>query len=92
VSDGVDLLGVVFSEAVLRALDARIRDLVAEGVREELARQQPMWVPVEQAAPSYGCSAHALRQRAKRGTVEVRRKGRRLYVRANPGESGDRSQ
>jgi hypothetical protein len=90
VSDHGDLLELLLSAKLVAALEQHVREVAAQAVREELARQpQRQWLPVEQAAKRYGCTPEALRMRVKRGTVEARRQGRRLYVRAVPGQEGD---
>ena len=79
-----DLLELALSPALLEALDEHIRDVVDEAIREERARQPRRdWLTLEQGAIEYGCSVDALRMRVKRGTVESRRHGRALYVRAH---------
>jgi hypothetical protein len=84
VSERRDLLELVLSAEVLAVLDEHIRDVVAEAVRQERARQpRREWLTLAEAAVEYGCTEAAMRMRAKRGTVETRRQGRRLYVRAN---------
>jgi hypothetical protein len=84
-----DLLELALSPELLAALDEHISEVAAEAVRDELARQaERRWLPVEEAASRYGCSAAALRMRISRGTVE-HRQGRRLYVRADPDNTPD---
>jgi hypothetical protein len=85
VNEGSDLLGLVLSPELLAALDAHVRALVAEAVREELDRQPPRrWLSLADAAEARGTTQVALRARIRRGTVEARREGRRLYVRCDP--------
>jgi len=59
-----------------------VREIAAEAVREELARQpQRRWLTLAEAAEQCGCTEAAMRMRVSRGTVEAQQ-GRRLYVRA----------
>jgi hypothetical protein len=90
VSGRPDLVELLLSPELVAALDERVRELAAQAVREELARQpQRRWLPLAEAAEHYGCTPEALRMRAKRGTVEHRRQGRLIYVRAEPNREGD---
>ncbi len=84
----------MISPVVVEPLDEWIRAIVREIVREELKALQPArsvevlkWLTVPQAAARLGCSADAVRMRVKRGRLEGRHQGRRLYVSA---ESVDR--
>jgi hypothetical protein len=91
VTDRSDLLGLLLSAEIVAALDEHVRDVVRETVRDEIDRQDGrQWIPVPEAAKVYGCSPAALRMRVKRGTVEARRQGSRLFVRADPGRAGTR--
>lgn len=79
-------------ETLLRALSpelvAAIDQLVAErvdvAVTDALAdrRNGAAWLTLEQAAERLGSTADAVRMRVKRGRLEGRRQGRRLYVSA----------
>jgi excisionase family DNA binding protein len=44
--------------------------------------QRPEWLTLAQAAARLGCTSDAVRMRVKRGRLEARRQGRRLYVSA----------
>jgi excisionase family DNA binding protein len=63
-----------------------LEELVAERVAAELAARPdssaPGWLTLEQAAERLGCSRDAVRMRAGRGRLEIRRHGRRVYVSA----------
>lgn len=62
-----------------RLIDERVEArLAALPTRDTGAR----WLTMEQAADRLGCSVDAVRMRAKRGRLEVRRQGRRVYVSA----------
>ena len=81
--------GSVRSAAVLsvEVIDA-FGELVAEVVAAEMTRlgaageSGPRWLTVEQAAERLGCSPAAVRMRARRGRLQTRRHGRRVYVSA----------
>jgi hypothetical protein len=78
-----DRLTAVLAPDLLNALD----ELVAEHVATELARRDtsrhgPGWLTLDQAAERLGCSRDAARMRAKRGRLETRHHGRRVYVSA----------
>jgi excisionase family DNA binding protein len=67
-----------------------LRPLVVELVTEELDRElaelresAPRWLTLEQAAARLGCSPGAVRMRARRGRLEYRYQGRRMYVSAD---------
>jgi DNA-directed RNA polymerase specialized sigma24 family protein len=61
---------------------------IAEAVAEEFAARRPEpdllalkpWLTAKEAAELLGCSAKAVRARCKRGRLEHRYMGRRLYV------------
>jgi excisionase family DNA binding protein len=78
-------LEMVLAPAVVDLLE----ELVAERVRVELAERDAhanangsTWLTLEQAGEQLGCSADAVRMRVKRGRLESRRQGRRVYVSA----------
>jgi excisionase family DNA binding protein len=75
-----DRLAAVLAPEVLDALEC----FVAEQVAAELAsRPNPSatrWLTLEQAGERLGCTRDAVRMRVKRGRLESRRHGRRLYV------------
>ena len=68
---------LVIPEAVIELIARRAADLV-------LAESQPLpeWLTLAQAAERLGCTPDAVRMRVKRGRLEARRQGRRLYVSA----------
>jgi excisionase family DNA binding protein len=82
-SDQKDLAGMTLLEV--------LQPLVAELVEQELDRRlddymrdsSPRWLTLEQAAERLGCSPDAVRMRARRGRLEHRYQGRRLYVSAD---------
>ena len=76
-------LGAMFSADVVAALESLVDRRVAEAlgaVREETGSGAARWLTLDQAAERLGCSADAVRMRVKRGRLEHRRQGRRLYV------------
>ena len=67
-------------------LDA-LEQLVHERVQAELAdaaaaKNARAWLTLEEAGERLGCSPDAVRMRVKRGRLESRRQGRRVYVSA----------
>jgi hypothetical protein len=67
-----------------------LRPLVIDVVREEVAeqigerlREPKTWLTLAEAAERLGCSPDAVRMRARRGRLEHRYQGRRLYVSAD---------
>ncbi len=78
-----DRLAVVLAPDLLDALHELVSDRVAfELARLEATRQGPEWLTLDQAAEHLGCSPDAVRMRAKRGRLETRHHGRRVYVSA----------
>jgi excisionase family DNA binding protein len=78
VSDGLHSL---FAPGLI----AVIEQLVDERVAAALASMPTPddgapWLTLEQAAERLDCSTDAVRMRVKRGRLESRRQGRRLYV------------
>jgi excisionase family DNA binding protein len=77
-------LEAVLAPEVVRALE----QLVAETVRAELAEHAAAenggrkWLTLGEAAERLGCSPDAVRMRVKRGRLEHRRQGSRVYVAA----------
>lgn len=81
--NGRDRLAALLGPELLDALDS----YVAERVAEVLAGAAPedgsaRWLTCEQAAERLSCSQDAIRMRVKRGRLEHRRQGRRIYVSA----------
>jgi excisionase family DNA binding protein len=64
-----------------------IEQLVEERVRQELAARdsrvaERTWLTLEEAGEQLGVSADAVRMRVKRGRLEGKTQGRRVYVSA----------
>ena len=66
-----------------------MRPLVVELIEQELSRRldeldtevkRPRWLTLGQAAERLGCSPDAVRMRARRGRIDYRYQGRRMYV------------
>jgi hypothetical protein len=71
---------------VMGALDTYVRDIATELVQQlrdeiDYAGGKPWLTPVE-AGRLLDCTPHAIRMRCKRGRLEHRYQGRRLYVSA----------
>ena len=75
--------GVFDERALVELVRAVVRDVVPAIVREEIqATMERQWLTVPEAATRLGCSADAIRMRAKRGRLQTRKQGRRVYVSA----------
>jgi len=74
------LLGPDLLDAVDAYLDARISEALAAAACQP--RADLRWLTLEQAAERLGCSTDAVRMRARRGRLKMRRHGRRVYVSA----------
>ena len=81
------------SDRLLAALAPEVVDaieqLVDECVRAALDRERAQgatgrsWLTLREAGVQLGCSPNAVRMRARRGRLEHRYQGRRLYVSAD---------
>lgn len=80
-----EVLAALLSADLLALIDEHVREVAAEAAREEVARlvQPRRWLTLAEAAEEYGCTEAAMAMRVKRGTVESKRQGRRVYVRAD---------
>src|SRR5262245_41268424 len=83
-SDPRATLERLLAPEVLYALDAYVRELAEEiaaqyRARVEFAGGKP-WLTVAEAADALGCSEVAVRARVRRGRLQGRYQGRRLYV------------
>jgi DNA-binding Lrp family transcriptional regulator len=63
-------------EGIIDLIARRAADIVLAESR------RPDWLTLAQAGRRLGCSPDAVRMRVKRGRLEGRRQGRRLYVSA----------
>ena len=72
------LVGPNLAAAILDAL----REELAAELTARRADSGPRWLTLEQAGERLGCSTDAVRMRVKRGRLETRRHGRRVYVAA----------
>jgi excisionase family DNA binding protein len=75
-------LGLALSPELLAALEDLVDERVAEAFASSARSDGLRWLTVEQAAERLSCSSDAVRMRVKRGRLEHRRQGRRLYVSA----------
>lgn len=83
VSDARARLELLLSPAIVDAIE----QLVEQRVREELearaaAASTRTWLTLEEAGEQLGCSPDAVRMRVKRGRLDSKRQGRRVYVSA----------
>lgn len=77
-----DRLAALLSPELLDALEQLVEERVADVLRERASAPAAEWIPSERAAELLGCSVDAVRMRVKRGRLEGRHQGRRLYVSA----------
>jgi excisionase family DNA binding protein len=78
-----DRLGDVLAPAAVDAIAAFVTDTVRAEVAAHVgASDARKWLTVREAAERLGCSADAVRMRAKRGRLESRHMGRTLYIAA----------
>ncbi len=81
--DAGALLEQLFSSEVVdafeRLIDERVREAFESARRTASSRT---WLTLEEASQELGCSADAIRMRIRRGRLDARRQGRRLYVSA----------
>jgi helix-turn-helix protein len=73
-----------FAPEVVYALDLYVREIaieIAETHRNQFADGKP-WLTVREAARALDCSPEAVRARCRRGRLEHRYQGRRVYVSA----------
>ena len=80
---GRERLLAALSPEVVAAID----ELVADRVRAELAAHEQetngrTWLTLDEAGERLGCTADAVRMRVKRGRLEAKTQGRRVYVSA----------
>ncbi len=74
-------------EGFVELLAAKLAPLVADEVAARLASApangRRRWLTLDEAGERLGVSADAVRMRVRRGRLESRRQGRRLYVSAD---------
>ena len=76
-------LGLILSPELLAALEELVDERVGEAVSAISGGSDvPRWLTLNQAAERLSCSPDAVRMRAKRGRLESRHQGRRVYVSA----------
>jgi excisionase family DNA binding protein len=70
-------------DELFEAISERAAAIVLERLDRDRAVQKGVrWLTLAQAAERLGCSPDAVRMRVRRGRLEHRRQGRRLYVSA----------
>jgi excisionase family DNA binding protein len=74
-------LRVELPDDVLEELARRAAELVRDELGEQLRERKP-WLTLAEAGERLGCSPDAVRMRARRGRLEHRYQGRRMYVSA----------
>lgn len=79
-----DRLAGALSADLLAALEEYVNERIADALTTVTpkANGDPRWLTVAQAAERLSCSPDAIRMRVKRGRLDHRRQGRRLYVSA----------
>jgi DNA-directed RNA polymerase specialized sigma24 family protein len=78
-----DRLAGIVSAELLDLVDAYVDERVAAAVAESTPATTNLaheWLTLEQAGQRLSCSVDAVRMRAKRGRLEKRHVGRRVYV------------
>ena len=76
-------LELAMPDDVVEAIAERAAAIVVERLaRETRDDNGARWLTLAQAADRLGCSPDAVRMRVKRGRLDHRRQGRRLYVSA----------
>ena len=73
-------VGLHLSDDVLEQIAQRAAAIVLGA--QQVDNGRPPWLTLAQAAEQLDCSVDAVRMRVKRGRLESRRHGRRLYVSA----------
>lgn len=74
-------LSALFAPDVVAAIENLVDRRVAAALAELPADDDgARWLTLDQAAERLGCSADAVRMRIKRGRLQHRRSGRRIYV------------
>lgn len=76
-----DRLAALLSPELIEALDNLIAERIGEAM-EAAGRAAPEaeWIDLGRAAELLGCSVNAVRMRGRRGRLDVRYQGRRMYV------------
>jgi excisionase family DNA binding protein len=79
-----DRLAAALAPELLSALEQLVDERVDAAVTDALADRGngAVWLTLKQAASRLACSPDAVRMRVKRGRLEARRQGRRVYVSA----------
>jgi excisionase family DNA binding protein len=72
---------VSLPDDVVERIAMRAAEIVLER-QAAAAGEARRWLTLEEAGDRLGCSSNAVRMRVKRGRLESRRQGRRVYVSA----------
>lgn len=75
-----DRLAAVLAPELLDALEGFVCEQVAAGLASRPDPSAGRWLTLDQAGERLGCTRDAVRMRVKRGRLESRRHGRRIYV------------
>jgi excisionase family DNA binding protein len=70
-------LALPIPDELVEAIATRAAEIVLERLRPAEPRE---WLTLDEAAKRLGCSRDAVRMRGKRGRLETRHQGRRVYV------------
>jgi hypothetical protein len=75
-------LASFFGPSAIEAIESYVDERIAAQLAQTPAvtNGAPEWLSLQQAADRLDCSPDAVRMRARRGRLEARHQGRRLYV------------
>lgn len=73
-------LALTLPPELVEEIAARAAAIVLEQLERDQSRDEGPWLTLPQAGERLGCSPDAVRMRVKRGRLEYKRQGRRLYV------------
>jgi excisionase family DNA binding protein len=77
-----DRLALAFSTEIVDAFARLIETMLEDRADVLNGEHRPEWISMAEAARRLECSVDAVRMRVKRGRLEARRQGRRVYVSA----------
>jgi excisionase family DNA binding protein len=77
-------LEAVLAPEMVSLIETYVAQSVAEAIAQHAAKLNGdrTWLTLSEAGERLGVSADAIRMRVRRGRLEARRQGRRVYVRA----------
>src|SRR5690242_11769313 len=76
-----DLLRM-FAPELVEAIERLVDERVAAALAAQAPAADRAWLTLEEAGEQLACTPDAVRMRVKRGRLEGRRQGRRLYISA----------